>query len=301
MPQSARHAGPPGQVPLSAQHAGHAGPVRQCAVEPTQHALLAPEAGSGHRQGYRQGVRLLIPSRFCGPPESGNGGWTSGHLATFMPPATASSPGSTAPPSAITVRLRTPPPLDVPMHVVEVDGGVDLLDGDVLVAQARPSAPLSREGIPAPVPFAVASAAAASYDGLRDHPFPTCYSCGTAREEGDALCLRPGRVDEAGEHAAAWVPRASTTEDVWAALDCPGAWALGVGGRPMVLGTMTAQVSALPEVGAEHVVMAWVIGSEGRKHRCGTALFAGERLLAHAEATWIMVDPRAVRPATGAR
>jgi hypothetical protein len=98
-------------------------------------------------------------------------------------------------------------------------------------------------------------------------------------------------------HAAAWVPSEATEEIVWAALDCPGAWALGVGGRPMVLGTMRAEVDRLPAVGEEHVVMAWALGSEGRKHYCATALYAADgTLLAHADATWIAIDPAVIRP-----
>jgi hypothetical protein len=69
----------------------------------------------------------------------------------------------------------------------------------------------------------------------------------------------------------------------------------------MVLGTMTAQVTALPAVGDPHVVMAWRRGAEGRKHHSGTALYAADgRLLAQAEATWIAINPTTVRPAGGA-
>lgn len=235
-------------------------------------------------------MSFVIPSRFCGPPESGNGGWVSGHLAACLDPS----------PPAATVRLHTPPPLDRPLETVASEDGLDLLDGEVLVARVRPADPPPTTGVPAPVAFTEAEAAGSSYEGLVDHPFPTCYSCGIDREKGDALCLRPGRVGEDGLHAASWVPRESTVENVWAALDCPGAWALGISGRPMVLGTMTAEVRELPAVGTECVVMAWGVGSEGRKHRCGTALYAGDRLLAHAEATWLAIDPATVRPAGSA-
>ncbi len=234
---------------------------------------------------------FTIPARFCGPPESGNGGWTSGHLAALVPT------GPDLP--AVTVRLRTPPPLDHALAVRRSEAGVvEVVDGDVLVASGQPAPALARSGLPSPVTFAEAVAVADSYAGLHDHPFPTCFSCGTERDPGDALCLRPGPLPgREGVHAAAWVPTEATTEIVWAALDCPGAWALGVGGRPMVLGTMTAEVDRLPVVGEEHVVMAWARGSEGRKHWCGTALYAGDgSLLAHADATWIAIDPTTVRP-----
>jgi len=79
-------------------------------------------------------VELTIPGRYCGPPESGNGGWVSGALAALVPTTTAAP--------AVTVRLASPPPLDRALRV-EVDrvgmpeGPVArLLDGDHLVATA---------------------------------------------------------------------------------------------------------------------------------------------------------------------
>lgn len=238
---------------------------------------------------------FVVPARYCGPPESGNGGWVSGHLARLVA-TTAAAP-------AVSVRLRTPPPLDRPLQVRPApDGGIEVLDGEVGVALGWAAPAPGRDGIPGPIAFGVALEAGASFEGLVRHPFPTCFACGTAREPAEALGLRPGEVPgSGGVHAAAWVPREGvSTEDVWAALDCPGAWALGVGGRAMVLGTMTALVAGLPEAGREHVVLAWARGSEGRKHFCGTALYAGDgRLVAQADATWITIDPAAVRPMGG--
>ena len=243
---------------------------------------------------------FVIPARFNGPPESGNGGWTSGRVAAELP---APNTG----PYAVSVRLRTPPPLDR-LLVVSAGGEGDeggeggerairVHDGSVLVATAV-AAPAVQGPLEPPVSYADAVASGASYEGLADHPFPTCYSCGTARTDG--LSLRPGRVaGRAGAYAAAWTPAEVSPEIVWAALDCPGGWAGGVAEHPMVLGTMTATISALPEAGEPHVVMAWRRGSQGRKHHTGTALYAAGsgRLLARADATWITVDPSTVRPA----
>ncbi|UNX53283.1 hypothetical protein MF406_09610 [Georgenia sp. TF02-10] len=253
---------------------------------------------------------FVVPARFCGPPRSANGGWVSGHAAALL------ATGADRP--AVTVRLLSPPPLDRPMQVRRDGDNVEVLAGDRPVLQARP-APALTGGVPGPISFAAAVAAGDSFPGLVDHPFPTCFVCGTDRVPGDALALRPGPVpgggaDAAGGggvddgrgrdggdgvlHAAAWVPTETSTELVWAALDCPGAWALDVGGRPMVLGTMTAQVLALPVPGAEHVVLGWRRGGSGRKHFSGTALYTGDgRLLARAEAVWIQVDPAAILPA----
>ncbi|MBK6886743.1 MAG: hypothetical protein IPH03_10110 [Tetrasphaera sp.] len=230
---------------------------------------------------------LTVPARFNGPPQSANGGWFAGHLAQECP-TTPSQP-------AVTVRLSAPPPLEVPMTLERDGSSLRLTDQDTLVAVAAPAPPLPDPAVP-PVSYADAVAAGAAYEGLDGHPFPTCYSCGTGRTDG--LALRPGRVATGqGEYAAAWVPDDVTPEIVWAALDCPGGWSAGIAGRPMVLGTMTAQVEALPDVGEECVVMAWPRGGAGRRFDSASALYGREgRLLARAEAVWIAVDPAAVRP-----
>jgi hypothetical protein len=244
-------------------------------------------------------VELTIPGRYCGPPESGNGGWVSGALAALVPTTTAAP--------AVTVRLASPPPLDRALRV-EVDrvgvaeGPVArLLDGDHLVATAT--------AVPEPpppdlVPATVAEARDAQlrYEGLLDHPFPTCVVCGTQREPGDALCLRPGPVgDDTGRYACTWyAPDDVDATLVWAALDCPGGWAAGVAGRPMVLGTMTAVVRGVPEPGTTAVVTSLQTAAQGRRHWSATTLHSpAGLLLAHAEAVWVAVDPAAVRPASG--
>ena len=62
---------------------------------------------------------LSVPHRFHGPPRSGNGGWTAGALAQRLDV----DPSSTA----ITVALRLPPPLDVPLGVTPTEAGVAAL------------------------------------------------------------------------------------------------------------------------------------------------------------------------------
>ena len=232
---------------------------------------------------------FVVPSRFCGPPESGNGGWVSGHAAALL----GGEEGA-----AVTVRLRTPPPLDRAMTVERTTGGVVVRDGEHVVLEAMPGEAPGRGTVPEVVAVGDARVAEARYDGLIDHPFPTCFTCGTARDEGDGLRLRPGRVHD-DLFACTWTAAADTTvETAWAALDCPGGWASGFAGRPMVLGTMTGRVAELPGVGEECVVVARATGSQGRRHFSTTALYGEDgRLLGTAEATWIAVDPTAVRPA----
>ena len=56
---------------------------------------------------------ITIPRRFCGPPDSGNGGYVCGRLASFID-------------GPAVVRLKVPTPLDEEMEVRPADGGVDL-------------------------------------------------------------------------------------------------------------------------------------------------------------------------------
>ncbi|MDN4159887.1 hypothetical protein [Nocardioides abyssi] len=224
---------------------------------------------------------LTVPARFNGPPGSGNGGWCAGAVAGHV----AGVGGS-----AVEVRLRKPPPLDTPLEVGEQDGWtVATRDGEV-VLQARPGA--DPEPLPAVGPEAARTAAAA-YDGFASHPFGHCFSCGPERADGDGLRIFPGPVEQ-GLVAAPWTPHPdhTTLEATWAAIDCAGAWAAGIGERAMVLGSMTAQVLALPEAGVEHVVTGAVRSVEGRKHRTATTLRTADgEVLAAAEQVWFEIDP----------
>lgn len=249
---------------------------------------------------------LLVPRRFCGPPSSGNGGWTAGALAGLVEHDCPDNRADAWP--AIRVALRRPPPLDTPMPVTVVDGSTEASLGGEVVARATlgDTDPVVVE----PVPADEARAAMATYPGLVSHPFPTCFACGTAREEGDGLRIFPGRVsdeDGATRIAAVWTPHPSTAEDfhtyvdelpraslatTWASLDCIGGWAGDLSERLMVLAGMTARVETLPVVGEEHVVVGLARGSEGRKTFTASTLYdADGRTVASAEHVWVAVDP----------
>lgn len=250
--------------------------------------------------------QLIVPKRFCGPPSSGNGGWSAGELAAHVEHGCPEDRGEAWPP--IQVSLRMPPPLDTPLDVVETDGVTRAVtaDGSVVAeAQLVDAAPVPVE----PVPWDEALAAQASYPGLVSHPFPTCFSCGTAREPGDGLRIFPGRVgdvDGSVRVAATWLPHPSTAEDwhtyvdgttrsalavTWAALDCVGGWAGDLTERMMVLGRMTARVDALPMIGEQHVLVGQHRSSEGRKTRTAATLYdSSGRVVAAAEHVWVAVE-----------
>ena len=78
-------------------------------------------------------------------------------------------------------------------------------------------------------------------------------------------------------------------ELVWAALDCPGAFAVdpGMTRGASVLGRLAAHIERLPAAGDDLVVVGWDLGgADGRRAYAGTALFRGEEPLAWARATW---------------
>jgi hypothetical protein len=229
---------------------------------------------------------LLVPARFNGPAGSGNGGYVAGLLAARLP---GDSP--------VQVTLREPPPLEVPLTVL--DEGADRADatfGGAVIASAEHGSLVA--GQVEPVTFEDAAEAEHRYAGLSAHPFPGCFVCGPDRAPGDGMALRPGRVGSTAEGpvATTWVPDASLGDAdggvaavfVWAALDCPGGWASDLVARPMVLGRMTAAVHARPQVGDRCVVVGRVLRSEGRKTFTATTAYdADGRVLGAAEATWI--------------
>jgi len=161
------------------------------------------------------------------------------------------------------------------------------------VARAEAATTRAPQVVIEPVPAAEARAAEASYAGLRSHPFPTCFSCGTERPDG--LRIFPGQVaPQAGRArvAATWTPGETDLATTWAALDCVGGWAGDLEERLMVLARMTAWVDDLPAVGVEHVVVGLGGTTEGRKTHTSSALLdPGGRVVGRAEHLWIAVDP----------
>src|SRR5690242_3979531 len=130
---------------------------------------------------------FVIDRRFRGPATSGNGGYSCGCVAAF---------------GADEVTLRLPPPLDRRLTVGNAADGIEVRDGDALVAEARPAA--VDLAPPRAVTVEEARAAQARYSGDVDHPFPECFVCGPARDPADALVLRPGPVDGEQLVATTW-------------------------------------------------------------------------------------------------
>jgi hypothetical protein len=233
---------------------------------------------------------ITIDPRFCGPAESANGGYACGLLASFVEG-----------PAQVTLRL--PPPLARTLEVRRGgEGGVRLLSGDSLVAEAFP-AEVAAAGARAVTP-AQAREAAARYEWADPavHPYPTCFVCGPAREAGDGMRVSPGPVPGGqGLYAAPWRPDASLLDEqghvrdefVWAALDCPGGLVTNTFSPegPVLLGRLAADLHEPVPGGSEYVLTSWAIDREGRKMTTGSALFSAQGdLHAVARAVWIEVS-----------
>ncbi len=228
---------------------------------------------------------ITVARRFCGPPNSANGGYFAGLVAALAS-------------DTLTVRLLKPPPLDSELEVSEsTDGVFQVRHGDVVIGEARHTQ-LNLE-LPAPPSYFEAVEASRRYTGFLAHRFPTCFVCGTQRARGDGMRIFAGPIAERNIVAAPWVPDASLDrgdgkvrpEFMSAALDCPGYYACTREDKMMLLAELTVHLDRLVHVDESCTVTGWRIKSDGRKHEAGTAIFDEDgELCGRARAVWI--EPR---------
>ena len=231
---------------------------------------------------------IQVARRFCGPPDSANGGYICGLVAAGIA-------------QPVTVRLQRPPPLATALELRGVGQGQWAVElAGLRYLEARATAPLE---LAIPNSPGYTQAQDSSLQGPRnprEHPCPGCFVCGPDRTPGDGLRIFAGPVPGRDLVAAPWVPDVSLArgdgtvppEILSAALDCPGFHALRTGSRPWLLGEFTARVGRLVRADERCVIVGWKIDGQGRKQTVGTALFNQENeLCAWARGIWI--EPRA--------
>lgn len=232
---------------------------------------------------------ITVAAAFNGPQESGNGGYACGLIAQAL--------GVPA-----EVSLRRPVPLDAPLSLVRGSGEggppLQVMDGDVLVAEARPSEGLELTP-PDPVGPNQARQAMAAYRAPSEGVFSHCFVCGRAR--ADSLGVFAGEVPGRDLVASPWTPPAWTAgpdgnvrpELVWAVLDCPTYFASYLGAE-LELAFMVkdeVEIDAPVPSEEEHVLISWSLRVEGRKRWAASALLsAGGEVLARGEV--MLVEPR---------
>jgi hypothetical protein len=231
-------------------------------------------------------MNVIIPRRFCGPPTSGNGGYTCGLVARAL--------GGNA-----EVTLRRPIPIEQEMTITVSGDSATLKLGEDLIAEGKRaewSLALAHRAS-----FSEAIAAAKRSPAFQNHPFPTCFVCGPDRAEGDGLRIFPGNPNgQRGIFAAPWIPAAEFADNegnvldvfIWAAMDCPTGFAAGFpwAGK-LVTGRLAVNFIAPVRAGEHCVAVSWKTGEEGRKHHASAALLGEDgSVRAHAKATWIKID-----------
>src|SRR5579864_49928 len=227
---------------------------------------------------------LTVPARFCGPPDSGNGGYTCGLLAKELG-------------GGVECTLRSPVPLDVPLDIERSQSGGVLRHGDKVIIEAS----FTSIDVAPPVPIDLEAATAAMKSSFAldaRHPFPTCFVCGPKRKAQDGLKIFPAAVNQS-LYAATWLPAAEfgdsgeflRPEFLWAAMDCPTGFASGfpIAGK-LVTGRLAVEQLQPIKVGEPCLLMSWPLGVEGRKHFSAACLYQNQRPCAVARATWIRLE-----------
>ncbi|HKP61246.1 MAG TPA: hypothetical protein VJV78_31170 [Polyangiales bacterium] len=234
---------------------------------------------------------VSIPTKFCGPAQSGNGGYSSGLLADVIE-------------GACEVTLRAPPPLAVPLvRARGPQGGAILKHGETLLAEAIPGA--FELELPEPVGLDEAERASTRYVGYTNHPYPSCFVCSPTRPRGDGLAIHAGPVGDRRVVAGSWWATRDLCSDgaivdarfVWAALDCPSWFGFSTFADdvpPILLGRLAVTILRRPKLEERCVVMGWSSGREGRRIACGSQLLnAAGDCLAYAKSTWVILKQSA--------
>jgi hypothetical protein len=227
---------------------------------------------------------FIVPTRFCGPPDSGNGGYTCGLLASELG-------------GIVECTLRAPVPLNLPLDLERRQSGAVLKYGEKIVVEGN-STTISVTPPPSISVQAATEAMASSPAMDPRHPFPTCFVCGPQRAAHDGLRIFPAAWN-GNVHVAAWTPEPEfgdrqqrlRTEFLWAAMDCPTGFAAGfpIAGK-LVTGRLAVQQLKSIRTGTSSVLMSWPLGIEGRKHFSAACLYQDDELCAIARATWIRIE-----------
>jgi len=226
---------------------------------------------------------FTVAARFCGPPTSGNGGYTCGLVAQELD-------------GLVECTLRSPVPLETPLHLERSPSGAVLRSNGKVIVEANSA--MIEVVPPAPVSLEAAAEACLASPALDPrHPFPTCFVCGPKRKEADGLRIFPAALN--GFYAAAWVPQAEFGDDagelkpefLWAAMDCPTGFASGFPlAGTLVTGRLALKQLQPIRVGEPCLLLSWPLAVDGRKHFSAACLYQNDEPCAVARATWIRLE-----------
>ncbi len=236
---------------------------------------------------------VIIARRFCGPPDSGNGGYSCGVLPGSLLGGTAE--GHAAHLAAARI---------VRMDVVRDGSGVHLMAGGQLVAEARP-ADLAMDAPPAPSLEEAIAGRVRAFRGASRTSIRRASCAGRSARRATGCASTPAQSRGATSRRplrSSRTPRSPTRErpgcgarSAWAALDCPsvkfGFHCFGpFEGVRSFSGVSRRASTRFRRVGDRCISVGWSLGRDGRKIHCGSALYAEDgALLAVGKATWIVL------------
>jgi hypothetical protein len=244
---------------------------------------------------------VSVSSRFNGPLASGQGGYSSGVLAECLEgPAAVSLRRPVPLDEELAVRVENEVPKDGDESVAPVAESTVARAFDAageLVAEAVPAPPLAPWGAPR-VSLEAAHRAKNLFTPVGDGTFDHCFVCG--RERPDGFGVFPGRVEGTDLVAAPWTPPEWSgdsagvvlPEFVWAALDCPGYFAIHHEDLAIAfLARQQSEVHTPVRVGVEYVAVGRPLERNGRKGFAATAIIDGDgEVLAQSEQ--LLIVPR---------
>ena len=230
-------------------------------------------------------ANVTVPARFNGPRTSGQGGYSCALLAAQLEGPAA-------------VSLRRPVPLDAELEVRVEGAGASAFDAaGELIAEAVPAPPLAPWDAPR-IDLKAAHRAKSCFVAPPGGTFDRCFVCGLERHDG--LGVFSGPVEGTDLVASPWTPPkwsadsagAMLPEFVWAALDCPGYFALhGTDLTLAFLARQQSEVLAPVRAGVEYLAVGRPLERSGRKSLAATAIVDSDgEVLAHAEV--LIVVPR---------
>ncbi|TGJ98365.1 hypothetical protein EHQ53_01165 [Leptospira langatensis] len=237
---------------------------------------------------------MILSRRFCGPPKTGNGGFTAGILVEAV--------GT----NAAEIRLLNPTPVETSILMESEKGERGTLYDDSKKALATlrsiENEDFPEYALPVIPDLEDAKKISAFYPGFTTHPFPTCFVCGPKREVHDGMRIfvgpAPEQIGFENLMLGHWLPDNTVSSHdgfvrdaaIWGALDCPGGFA-AVLGEPqlIVLSKIRGKILERPKIEENYTVASWRLQKMSRAFKVMTAIFQSDskRLVAIAEALWL--------------
>lgn len=232
---------------------------------------------------------LSIDDRFQGFPGYALGGITGGLMAQQIGPE-------------VEVTLHQPVRTGDELEMTTRDSAVELLfEGDSVATATSTAIDIE---VPDPVPPMTAMEASDSYLGHHEHPYPSCFTCGTERSEGEGLRIFPGPVGTEDIVAGPWTPHPNQADSngtvpleyIWAAVDCPSIWAVMEAAPSespdhVVTGRLAVRSEEPIRETEPHVVMAWPLERQSNTWPAAAAVLGSEgKVRAVARHTLVLTD-----------